>query len=153
VITIEKATPEHVRQIVPKITDSRLCAVWRTMGRTPEQAALYSVERSTFAWAGFADGEIGALFGVGAVSLLSDMAMPWLIPTDLVKANSIGFLRRSRPFIREVLDLYPHLYGYVEEGNDLSATWLKWLGFKVDDPQFIQPLGASFRRFEMVTHG
>ncbi len=152
-ITIIPATAEHARLIAPKIVDTRLCAIWRKMGRSPEEAAAYSIERSIMSFAGFANGEIGAIFGLGATSFLSDKAMPWLIPTELVAKHSMGFLRRSRQAIKEMTALYPTLEGFVEDQHAASILWLKWLGFIIHEPNVIEPLGASFRRFEMVTHG
>lgn len=148
-ITIIPATAEHARLIAPKLIGQSICGIWQRMGRTPEQSVLYSIERSTHAWSGFADGEIGAVFGLGAASLVADDAMPWLIPTPLVRHHRIAFLRRSKTLISEALELYPMLSGHVESEFTDSIAWLRWLGFSVGEPKHVSSLGIDLRAFEM----
>ncbi len=140
-ISFESATLEHAREIAPRIVvGSTFCSTWIKRGMTPISAAEEAVRLSPHAWAAYGDGQLGALVGICPKSMTSDQAMPWMLPTDLVKVYARPFLRRSRQFIAEARALYPELYGYVEAENETSVKWLEWLGFKVQD-------GTDFRAF------
>lgn len=135
------ATLEHAREIAPRIVAGpTFCALWRKRGMTSLEAAEEAIRLSPHAWAGYGDGQLGALIGIVPQSMTSDKAMPWMLPTELVKTHARSFLRTSKQFIAEARTLYPELYGFVDTDNDASIKWLEWLGFKIEG-------GSDFRAF------
>lgn len=140
-ITFEPATLDHAREIAPRlIAGPTFCALWRKRGITALEAAEEAVRRSPHVWAGYGDGQLGALFGIAPKSMTSDKAMPWMLPTALVRQHARPFLRASKIFIADARVLYPDLYGVVDADNEASIKWLEWLGFKVGG-------GTDFRNF------
>lgn len=118
-------------------------------GRDPREVLAESVDRSSMAWAGCADGKLVCLFGVVPASLAGVTGIPWLLGSDDVCAYSRAFLRRNRAYVRGMLAEYPILRNVVDARNEVSIRWLKWLGFEMETAQ---PMGVQrlpFHPFEM----
>lgn len=115
--------------------------------RSSAEALIYSLRQSHRAWVGIIDGVPEVMFGVGYINVLAGVAAPWLLATDAVEHNFIGFLRRSVQWRSQLLARYPVLTNFVDERNTVSIRWLEWLGFKLSDP--IDVRGHKFRAFEL----
>lgn len=148
-VSIIPATAEHAHLIAPRVSERNLCRVWERQGRTPEQAVLYSMRKSAYSYAGIANGEVATIFGLAVESLISDRAMPWLVPTPLIATYWRPFVRLSRLWISEMRASYPEMAGIVDDTNDVSKRWLAWLGFALSEPAHNEILGASVRHFAM----
>lgn len=118
-------------------------------GRNPREVLVESVERSSEAWAGWADGKLVCLFGVVPVSLAGVTGIPWLLGSDDVCGYSKAFLRRNRAYVRTMLDKFPVLRNVVDARNDVSIRWLKWLGFTFKGASPMGPRNLPFIAFEM----
>lgn len=121
-------------------------------GRHPREVLVESVERSTYAWAGLANGELVCLFGVVPLTLIGITGTPWLVGSDAVCAYSRPFLRRNRAFVRAMLREYPVLRNVVDARNTVSIRWLTWLRFTFGEPAPMGAQGLPFIPFEMVAH-
>lgn len=109
-----------------------------------------SVSRSLLARTGTADGEVGCIFGVTPAQLTFDpWGMPWMLGTDLVTKHQRVLMRQCRPYIQDMLRLYPHLFNYVHANNSAAIRWLKCVGFSLQPPAPYGPKGALFHRFDM----
>ena len=74
-----------------------------------------------------------------------------MLGTDLIKKKQKIFLKRSKPWLEDIKKDYNYLENYVDARNTLSIKWLKWLGFKVEDPIPYGVNGEPFHKFTMET--
>jgi hypothetical protein len=137
VIEIRPATFRDALTLVLRRADRE--EVEALSGRDPRAVLVESVERSTYAWAGLADGNLVCLFGVCPMTLVGVTGVPWLLGSDAVCAYSRPFLRRNRAFVHAMLKEYPVLRNVVDARNAVSIRWLRWLGFTLGEPM---PMGA-----------
>lgn len=94
------------------------------------------------------DNNVICMFGISKNS--EGNGVPWLLGSDLVSDIPITFIRESRKYVREFLNEYGYLENYVDVRNELSIQWLKWLGFKIEEPK---PYGVEKRLFSRFTLG
>ena len=52
----------------------------------------------------------------------------WLLGTDAISSVPVTFVRESRDWVGIFLDRYKLLTNVVDERNEASIAWLKWLG-------------------------
>ena len=142
------AVPAHFPELARTMRQAERveCAA---LGYTPMAALECSLAFATRAWTGLVDGVPVCMFGVTATMLLARTAEPWLLSTDGIMRHRMAFLRANKPYVREMLDLHPHLAGMVHAANTVSIRWLRWMGFAVGAVQPWGPFGALFRPFEM----
>ncbi|MCW5737791.1 MAG: hypothetical protein KIS73_26965 [Enhydrobacter sp.] len=142
VVEIRPATFRDALTLVLRRADRE--EVEALSGRDPRGVLVESVEKSSSAYAGLADGELVCLFGVVPLSLVGVTGVPWLLGSDAVCAYSRPFLRRNKTYVHEMLREFPVLRNVVDARNAVSIRWLQWLGFTLGTPQ---PMGASGRPF------
>lgn len=99
--------------------------------------------------AGLIDGVPACVFGVSALSVLSDVGAPWLVGTAALERHAVPFLRRNRGFIAQWRGLYARLENMVDARHTVSVRWLGWLGFTLDPPFAWGHAGLLFHRFWM----
>jgi hypothetical protein len=114
-------------------------------------AVSSSVTMSSYAKTGLVDGALVCMWGVCPISLISKKGTPWMLGTDLIKKKQKIFLKRSKPWLEDIKKDYNYLENYVDARNTLSIKWLKWLGFKVEDPIPYGVNGEPFHKFTMET--
>lgn len=146
---VVEATAEHVAAMAPHMRQSDVDEVYAASGSGALAALDRSLRFSTHAWAGLIDGEVACIFGVAPINLLARRGSPWLLGTDLVTQHATAFLRRNRGYIRIMMAVYNQLENHVDVRNTASIQWLKWLGFRFDEPAPYGHLGLPFMRFEM----
>lgn len=118
-------------------------------GLGPVDAVTRSLDASTHAWVGYYDARPVCVFGVAPLSVLGGIGSPWLLGTDELVRRPRQFLSRCRPYVAEMLSVYPLLVNHVHEGNAASKRWLSWLGFKLEAPAPYGVAGAMFHRFTL----
>ena len=109
----------------------------------------HSVELSTYAQAGLVNDELVCLWGVCPISMLSSKGAPWMLSTDVIEKYPLTFLKRCKPVIKKLKQDYNHLENHVDVRNTVAIHWLKWLGFKFDEPKPWGVKGLDFQRFSM----
>lgn len=97
----------------------------------PSGAIDGAIAGADFAWAGEADGEMVALWGVQSESLLSRQGYCWLLTTPALAEHMFTFVRYSRIELAKIETNYDLLYGWVDASNKKSIRWLSWLGFEI----------------------
>jgi hypothetical protein len=149
-IDIRPVRPGDVEALVVKMRHADVEEL-RAIGITDLVPEIQgSVDRSLIARTGTADGEVGCIFGVVPAQLTFDpWGMPWMLGTDLVTKHQRVLMRRCRPYIQDMLRLYPHLFNYVHAENHAAIRWLKCVGFSLQSPAPYGPEGALFHRFDM----
>ena len=122
----------------------------RAWGTTDIRGCVASaLERSVVARTGTADGRVGCVFGVTPLTLLGDVGVPWMLGTDLVVKHQRVLMRRCRPYIQDMLFLYPHLINFVHAGNSAAFRRLKCVGFSLQPAVPMAPFGELFHRFDL----
>lgn len=119
-------------------------------GEDFHQIIRQSIEQSSDAWALLVDGKLMFIAGIGEVSLISGVASPWLLGTDLVTKYPKVFLSYTRQLIREVLKTHEVLFNFVDVRNTLAIRYLKHMGFVFHEAQPYGRLNQLFYPFEMV---
>jgi hypothetical protein len=146
-IRIVPASPAHIRTIAKRMREADRIEVWASSRKTPGEALVWSLRKSTFAWTALIDGRPEVMFGVGDLNVLGGVGAPWLLGTDAVETHFVSFLRLSVEFRRQLLRRYSVLRNFVHDGNRASIRWLRWLGFTLSDPVTIGD--QAFRMFEL----
>jgi hypothetical protein len=139
----------HADYIGRRLRDSDVMEIKAMSGRDPALALKESFVRSELCWTAFQDLEPIAMFGVGAASIMSVRGSPWMLGTDKLALAVIGIGRFSKYYVGRMKARYPILENYVDARQRTSIRWLKWCGFKMDQPEPIGINGEMFHRFYM----
>jgi hypothetical protein len=107
------------------------------------------LRHSAEAWVGKIDDEVACLWGVDQASLISSSAMIWLITTKVLEEHPFVFVRHSQIKLAELRKRYHYIHGVVQVENERSTRWLRWLGFKLSEPEMFG--GYLLRKFSLVS--
>lgn len=75
-----------------------------------------------------------AIFGVHPKTLLSLVAVPWLLTTVHLREDPRPLLKYTKKMIELWLEEWPVLENFVDARYEESVRWAKWSGFEVEDP-------------------
>ena len=148
-VLIKKIRKEDIDFVIENIRDADKRELEAASGLNYKTCLdrIYSMNDN--AWTGFADNEIVAIFGVQMASYITGNGIPWMISTKAIEKNAILFIRHCKPVFKIMVKDCKTLINFVDDRNDLAKMWLRWLGFKLEDPI---PYGAKqlpFRLFKM----
>ena len=147
-IKIEAATLAHAEAMAPHLRDADAAEVI-ALGVTPLYALVESVRGSLVSWVALEDGEPICIWGVSAVDALGQAGCPWLLTTPAVERHKRLFMVTSRVFMLSIAAMFPRLENYVDPRHKKAVRWLAWLGFRLDPPAPLGPLGLPFQRITM----
>lgn len=119
-------------------------------GETPLEAISKSVMVSRDTKVLLADDKVVCMYGVGTVSLIGGIGVPWLLASNLVKTHARAFIRYSLKWRDEMRQDYRFLTNYVDARHTRAMRWLEWLGAVMDPTPF--PMGPNkvpFYRFDL----
>ncbi|WP_059244410.1 hypothetical protein [Escherichia albertii] len=148
-VQIVPATREHIVAILPYVRQADILEFLAVTGQTPEQVLELGLRVSTFACAGLINGHVVTIFGVAPASMIGGCGLPWLVSTDALEQYPRTFLRQCRPVVDVFLSVYPRLENYVDTRNHVAIAWLRWLGFRLEEPAPYGMLGLPFHRFHL----
>lgn len=143
-----RADPGHIPHLAAHMREEDRNEVWAWSLSHPEQALTRSFAASAMAWTCMVDDEPVCMFGVGAPTMLSGEARPWLLGTDRLHDIPHAFARLSVEGVRRMM-VYPVLANWSDARHERAHEWLDWLGFQVGEPRPMGPLGMPFRPFVM----
>jgi hypothetical protein len=147
---IVNALPEHAVNIAPNLRARDAREIRLACGLNVVDGLLWALSSSPLAWAAIDDEGVIAIWGVGSLSMLSDVGQPWLVGTErLVKKYRKAFLRLVDLFLDMIVDAYPMLEGYQLAEHGDRVRWLQWCGFKFDKPEIRGGFGMEYQRFEL----
>lgn len=146
-IRVVPARLRHVAPIAARMRPADRDEVFAASGKSPADALVYSLRKSSVAWTAMVDGRPELMFGVGDVNVLAGVGAPWLLGTDAVEQHYRVFLRGSRRWLEQLLLRYAVLRNFVDDRNATSIRWLRWLGFELSDPVVLRD--HEFRLFQM----
>ncbi len=119
-------------------------------GKRLDECFNHLRRRSVRARAAYADGELVAVYGVLAPTLMAESGNPWLAATPTVDRPDVRreFIRYTEREMTWLSEGFQHLWNLVSHENQVAIRWLKWIGFQFDD-DLIDVRGHPFRRFSM----
>jgi len=146
-LRIVKTTYAHIDSLKGRLreADDMECRAWS--GMSADHALERGFEDSALCWTGMKGREPFCCFGVAPFSMLSSKGIPWMLGTDDIAKCKKFVIRNSKPYIKLILTMYTELENYVDVRNEVSINWLKWCGFKFDEPKRIGVEGKPFHRF------
>lgn len=110
-----------------------------------------SIEKSIEPLAAWDDaGRLVAVFGHAPLGpILTTVASPWLLGTDLLRYNAGVLVKLSRQYVAAWREQHPLLVNFVDVRNVASIRYLKLVGFAFDEPAPFGPEGLPFHRFHL----
>lgn len=147
---IVEATAEHAAALASTMRQEDRTEVWAAAGHTPAQALQNALAASAEAWTGLADGKVLCMFGVAKLSILGDMASPWMLSSEELPRHARAFLRVSRVVVARWRERYPHLVNFTDSRYKTAVRWLSWLGFTIHPAE---PFGPDRVPFHRITIG
>jgi hypothetical protein len=57
----------------------------------------------------------------------------WTLTTTDAQTHKKDFLRATKEFLRECLEIYPAVYNIVDARYEKSIKWIKWFGGEIKD--------------------
>lgn len=138
---------EDIAYVAARMREADVQDVWAAGHKKPYDALAFSVARSLEAKTGAVDGRPICIFGVGPITLLSDMGVPWLLSTDEMPRHALKFLKESKLCVRDWRKRYSVLANMVDCRNRIAIKWLKWLGFQIYPPVSYGPDKLPFHPF------
>ena len=148
-VEIVPASIEHIATIAERMRAADRDEVMAASRRTPHEALEISLRKSALAWVGIIDGRPEVMWGVRDLNVLTSTAAPWLLGTDAVETHYRVFLRQSVDWRDQLLQRYAVLRNVVDDRNEVSKRWLRWMGFELSDPAALGVNGEMFRLFEL----
>ena len=144
---IVAGTADHAAQLAATMREADVREIWASGRLVPDQALKLSMLASRDTSVGLVNGAVACMFGIAQPTVLSDVGYPWLLGSDLIVEHARSFLRLSRAWVQERREGYSALANFVDVRNTEAVRWLKWLGFKMDEPVPFGPDQLPFHPF------
>lgn len=148
-VTIRPATEEDLALLVENIRDIDRTEAEAVAGMPIEQAVAEAARRSIRTRAGYVDGRLVAVWGMGMRTVLSRDGMPWLLATKVLeedRAARRAMVLHSRSELDALSEGFTKFWNMVHSHNRIAIRWLQWLGFEFGDGD-IDVSGHPFRYF------
>lgn len=141
-------TTEMVECISADMRQADIEEVWASNHHGPYEALMKGWLASDYVSVALADnGEPLAMLGLVKRDFLTGSGVVWLLGTNESMKHKKEFLKQTKQVIDDMLTICPRLCNMVHSKNKSSILWLKWLGFKLDDPEPYGPENELFHRF------
>jgi hypothetical protein len=147
---IVPATFCHKIELARHMGAADVAEAWASHHARPFDALLMSAKGSRDTRAALADGRVICMFGVSQPTALSSIGNPWMLGAEDLPRHARAFLRGSRVWMQEQLNLYGTLSNFVDARNVVAIRWLRWLGFTIEEAR---PFGADRLPFHRFSRG
>lgn len=150
VYQVRDATMDDINDLYLNMRDADADELFAATGNG-RRALKLSYLSSVLCKAVVCDDGLVCVYGVAPVNVFEGIGCPWMLGTKLLD----GKHKRSVLLIgRECLDgmraLFPvRLENFTDVRNHKSIRWLKWLGFRFDEPVPYGVSGMPFYPFSM----
>jgi hypothetical protein len=148
---IEVANLKDAEYISKNLRTPDLEEMAAASGMRPQHVIISGLKHSAECYIGYINDKPVCIWGVVSECLLTGRATPWLFGTDDLDKYAITFLKRCKKPLMSMLEKYDTLINYVDVRNTKAISWLKWLGFTVEEEA--KPYGVKmlpFRKFYMM---
>ena len=146
---IMATTDEHVEELALTMSPQDKAEAWAAQHLSPREALRVSMMYTNHPKTGLVNGRVMAIWGVGKLTQLSDVGIPWMLTSELVENSYRTFLRHSKHLLNDMKKEAVVFSNVVDVRNTVSIRWLKWLGFTIHDPFPYGPDNMLFHRFTM----
>lgn len=146
-LTIERYKDEHGEALASLIRPIDAKEIYLIAMIEPLAAIRATAANMTAAWTAHCDGKLACIFGINRKNALSEIGVPWLLGTSEIDNMPVSFLRASRDYYARYCHAFPQMENWVLAENKVSADWLRWLGFDMEEPAPFGIFGAKFIRF------
>ena len=144
-----KPTQELIEAIAADMRQADVDEVWASNHYTPIEAMMSSWKASNQSVIVTVNDEPCVMIGLVIRDILSGAGIPWLLGTDNALKYKRHFLVQVPDIIDEMLTICPRLYNYVHAKNKISVSWLKRIGFTIDEPTFFGRDDELFHKFHL----
>lgn len=145
-ICIDRATKADAKAMVGKLNPLHAKLILMLGDKTISECVERTFTESTAAWAGRVDGELTALWGV--LPLEGNCGYPWLYAAPRIAKTPRAALVIAEKAVREMLAIYPRLYGFVDSRYAEAIRFAIHLGFTVGS----YPSEPPFLTIERMLH-
>jgi hypothetical protein len=132
--------------------DAEVDEVRVSMGMVPLAALFDSVKRSAEVGVARMANRVVCIWGVTLVSdsvLTGKVGCAWLLTSDLVTRYPKAFTRQCRAVIEDMFSRWDVLTNAIDCRYSASIRWAKHLGFPLQPPKALGPLGYEFQTFRV----
>ena len=145
-ITIREATIEDARHVAHNLRQGDIDELHAyKLDIRPAIMVIEGYQDSTWCRVAVIDDEAALIYGVTPTHKEGE-GVVWMLATDKIMQFSREFVRGCRGEVAEMQKLYPKkLFNYVHKDNAVAKTWLKWLGFKINEKEHCK---LGFQYFE-----
>lgn len=136
-VTVVPLSVYHAEKIKGKIREEDIREIYATNHGDAYTSVLYGAELSDPGWAVVTDSEdVVCCFGVTPYNKdeVNSLGVVWFIGTNLMDSIKLKIAKRSKAYIKKMMDKYNFIFNYVDERNQASVRWLKWCGFRFYGP-------------------
>lgn len=146
-MAVRRSVEDDIVEIAPRMRRQDVEELWASSRHTPVEALVSALLSSDYTFTGVIDGRPEMMFGLSVISHVTGHGSPWLLGTDEILNHRRDFMRASAQWRDMFLDRTPILTNCVDDRNELSKRWLRWLGFELTDPVPMGYDGVKFRMF------
>lgn len=143
-IVVRRSKLEDAKRLAPLLSKNDIHEAWAINHSKPLEALERGLDKSIFALTIENKRNIVGMLGIIPDEILGNKACIWFLASDELKDIGRVFLSNAKGIIDILLSYYPYLYNYVHIKNDKSILWMKWCGFKIEEPK---PVGIENEMF------
>jgi len=133
------ASKEDIQYVADNLREIDKKEIWASHRRWPMEIPSVCEGQEVYA----VGNPAWCIFGISSEG---NKGVPWLLATECINFNSIGFLRASRRIQSDWLKKYGFLTNLIHADNEKCILWLIWLKFSFPASCMIN--GEKFLRFE-----
>jgi hypothetical protein len=146
-MSIRRSVEDDIVEIAPRMRQQDIDELWASGRHTPVEALVSALISSDYTFTVVIDGRAECMFGLSIISHVTGHGSPWFLGTDEIQKHRRDFLRASVQWRDMFVARTPDLRNCVDDRNELSKRWLRWLGFELTEPVPMGYDGAMFRMF------
>jgi hypothetical protein len=144
-VELRRPRPSDCETLALRLRASDALEVKRSSGLEPFEVLVES-SRASAGRNGtlLFDGEIAAMYGLVKPDILGDIAVPWLLTSDVVERHPGTFFRIAKTVVDAWAEKNPVLVQMVDNEYEGAKRFLEALDFRIYPPQAHGPFGAPF---------
>lgn len=144
-VQLRKATTADCQALAIAMRAADALEAKRSCGLGPLEVLLRSVDASDGrAGALLLDGKLACIYGLVKADVITPVAVPWLLTSNVVEQNKKTFLRIARVVVDRWAEEFPYLVQMVDKDYGAAQFFLQKLKFRIYPPVPHGPEGALF---------
>lgn len=121
--------------IIPAtLEDARAIQHEPILGVDCVDAIARAIARSAVCFTGRVEGEIVAIWGIQADSLLSRSGYLWMTARPNIEPFQFVFAKHAKLFVERESANFDILYGLIDDREAIAKRFVRWLGFQLSAP-------------------